>query len=118
MTNIKLTDDGDIDVTGNTLQFVSGQEEQQQIAKQRLQTFRGEWFLDTSIGIPYFQTIFRRNTDIALIDAIYIEEISNIPGFISLLEYNSVLDTETRELSLTWKARTVNGVINFDEVIT
>ena len=118
MTNIKLNSDNDIAVTGNTLQLVSGQEELTQIAKQRLQTFRGEWFLDTSIGIPYFQTVLEKLTDPALIDAIFIDEISNIPGFISLLEYNSDLDLPTRQLTLTFKARTVNGVINFDEVIT
>lgn len=35
--------------------------------KHRFQFFKGEWFLDTRIGAPYFTTVYVKNPDVELI---------------------------------------------------
>lgn len=117
MTNIKMTKDNGWAIENGNLAFIEGQEEIAQIVKLRLQSFYGEWFLDTTRGVPYFTTIFEKGVDPATIDNVFIETIINVPGIISLIEYDSILDTRTRRLTINFKARTVNGVLNFSEVV-
>lgn len=117
MTNIKMTQDNGWAIEGGNLAFVEGQEEIAQIVKLRLQSFFGEWFLDTTRGVPYFTTIYEKKVDPSTIDNTFIGVITSTPGIISLIEYDSILDTRLRTLTITFKARTVNGVINFSEVV-
>ena len=61
MSDIKLNSDWDIDISMSDLIQTTGRESIQQHWAQRLKTFLGEWFLDTSIGVPYFQQILKKN---------------------------------------------------------
>lgn len=37
--------------------------------------YQGEWFLDTNIGIPYFQEIFKKMNNTTLVDNIIQEAV-------------------------------------------
>ena len=57
MTDILQDDDGDINVTNNRLGFVNGADEVEQLLRQRLRTFFGEWFLDRNDSNSHEVTI-------------------------------------------------------------
>lgn len=97
---------GDLSVTNNQLDTVTGQEEIRQYSIQVLKTFFGEWFLDITIGIPYFD-IFEKKADPDSIEALFVEAILSTLGIVRLLEFELTIPNKAkRELQLTYKAQT------------
>lgn len=45
-----------------------------------LRTFRGEWWLDTSIGVPYFEEVLKKNPDMAVVRQAFASVILSVPG--------------------------------------
>ena len=91
--------------------LVTGQEEIREHSGQRLKTFFGEWFLDTTLGIPYFDEIFEKGQNVNDIDAIFINEILATPGIIRLLEFDiDIPDLASRQMVLEYKAQTTESL--------
>lgn len=97
----------------NDLVFINGQCPVTQllttVVAQRLKitlyTFLGEWFLDTTIGVPYFQQIFGKIRTKATIDLIFQRIISADPDVIEILRFESTLASSTRGYSMTFQVR-------------
>ena len=118
MSDIKINDTTeDIELVGNDFALTVDVEAIQQHLSQRLKTFLNEWFIDKRIGIPYFEHILRKNFDPVVVDTLFKREIVNTPGILELLAFDVDLDRSTRTLQLTFKARTSEGVLNFNEVL-
>lgn len=109
--------DGDVAVVGNDLALTTGSEAVQQHLSQRLKTFLSEWFLDKRIGIAYLEQILIKNPDPVVVDSILKKEIVTTPGILELTQFILDFDPSSREMTLTFSARTSDGVINFSEVI-
>ncbi|ATW58381.1 putative structural protein [Pseudomonas phage ventosus] len=73
--------------------------------KVTLYTFLGEWFLDTTIGVPYFQQIFGKIRTKATIDLIFQRIISNDPDVIEILSFESSLASNNRGYTMTFQVR-------------
>jgi len=86
--------------------------------KIKLLTFRGEYFLNTTEGIPYFQTIFKRGVSKSTIDTIFQEAILSEPDVLEIIEFNSIIDVQTRTYQLSFKVRTnVNQITNYIDIL-
>lgn len=103
----------DIVITNGDLVLVSGTDAIEQHILQRLSTFLGEWFLDNTIGVPYFQSILVKNPDQGRIDSILIDKIRQTPGVEKLLAYSSTPDFINRRVSITFKAKTTTGIVDY-----
>ena len=77
--------------------------------KIRLQTFKGEWFLDGTIGIDYFNQIAGKNRSKAAVDAIIQAEILKEQEVLQITAYSSVVDKITRKITIQFTVRTVDG---------
>ncbi len=77
--------------------------------KIRLQTFKGEWFLDGTIGIDYFNQIAGKNRSKAAVDAIIQAEILKEQEVLQITAYSSVVDKTTRKITIQFTVRTVDG---------
>lgn len=106
--NLSIGDDGDIQNA-----TVEGPEEIRQHLGQRLQTFLNEWFLDLSIGLPYFEEILIKQPNQAGIESIFIDEILNCPGVIRLLDFSLDLDKATRSLEVIGTVESIDGLVDF-----
>jgi len=89
----------------------------------RLQTFRGEWFLDLDTGIPYFETdddpgILGRPYDDERIRRIFRLEILAVEGVVRLKTLRTEFDKSTREVSIRWEAETEFGDTDGVESVT
>ena len=88
---------------------------QQDIVAQRLkitlQTFLGEWFLDTDLGIPYFQQILTKVRNKSTVDAIFQKAILADPGVLEMVEYESTLSANVRGFDLSFAVRVADGSI-------
>ena len=52
--------------------------------KHRFQLFLGEWFLDTRIGVPYFETVFVKSPNIELIRRMVRRIILSCPPIVTV----------------------------------
>lgn len=73
--------------------------------KIKLYTFLGEWFLNTSTGIPYFQQIFGKVRSKATVDLIFQNVISEDPDVIEILTFRSSIDSGRRGYEMTFSVR-------------
>lgn len=96
-------------VNGGCMVTYSPQEVVAQRLKIALATFLGEWFLDTSIGIPYFQQILGQKRSKDAIDVIFQTAISALENVEQLVSFSSTFDSRTRSYDLTFSVRTVDG---------
>lgn len=119
MSDIKLDLDptspnfNDLLLVNGDLVLVNGTEGILQNVLQRLRTYFGEWFLNNSIGVPYFQQILVKNPDQGKIDGIFINAILGTVGIDSLTDYSFELNTETRMLNITFKAIATTGPVTY-----
>ena len=108
-----------LDPITHDLVFVNGEspvtQTQAEIVAQRLKitlyTFLGEWFLDRTIGVPYFQQIFGKGRTNSAVDVIFQRFISNDPGVIEIREFQSTLEPQGRGYVMTFSVRVANNVI-------
>lgn len=115
-----------LDPTTHDLVFINGQspvtQTQAEVVAQRLKitlyTFLGEWFLDPTIGVPYFQQIFGKGRTKSAVDVIFQRFISNDPGVIEIREFQSVLEPQGRGYEMTFTVRVANNVITAPITIT
>ena len=99
--DFKLNSSGDIEFVDGELVFTTVEESLPQRVRQRILTFKGEWFLDESIGMSYFDDIFIKDYDLSRIEALYINELQRIDGVGEILSLEISVDTKKRELSVT-----------------
>ncbi len=102
--NLKMDIDWDLAMEDNELVLIDGSEEIAQLVQQRVGTFLGEWFLDSSIGVPYFQQILKKNPDPAVIDAVLKKTISQTDGLLELTAMDIDIDAATRTLTVEFSA--------------
>lgn len=112
--NLKLTNSGDLAVIDGNLQTIEGDEEIAQLLKNRLLSFRGEWFLNLDLGLPYFEEILEKATSLAAIEGIYISTIIDTPGVRDVETFRLDFDPAIRQIDISFRARTSNGVIDFN----
>lgn len=113
---LALDNDYDISLVDDAASWLDGVEAIAQHLRVRLQFFKGEWFLDSEIGIPYYQRILgRKDVTIAAIGAILKKAILTTPGVISLNDFRADYQGATRLLSVSFRAQTTEGPLTFTE---
>lgn len=85
--------DGDFSLT-------TGNDTIRQRIKQALLFYKGEWFLDVTAGIPYFDDVLIKSPEQKRVESIFKAAILAVEGTVKLLEFktNYVPDTRTFEL--------------------
>ncbi len=112
--NIGLNAYNDIYTVDGDLPLVTGIEEIRQMTGQMLRSFQGDWFLDLELGMPFFQTIFKKATSISDIEGIYLDRISAIPGILDITKFDLEYTKGSREINIVFTAITTDGILNFN----
>ncbi len=117
MSDLKLDPQThDLDLSSGGLELVTGDDAVVQKLSIRYQFFRGEWFLDQQVGIPYWTDIFIKNPNIANVNSIMRQTALSTPGIDELSEFTSTLDPNTRGLAISFSApRDDETVLIFDQ---
>lgn len=105
--NLLLDDDTwDLVMTRGNLTTSSGYDAARQAVYQRLRFFKGEWYADENVGIPYWQSILaRKNPDLAAIREIFRQAILVTPGIASITSIRlDWADQGARQMSLSFSA--------------
>lgn len=78
--------------------------------KVTLLTFRGEWFLDTTYGVPYRESVFGKGRVKSVVDAVFVDIIKQDPDVIEIVEFNSTL-TYARDYTIEFTVRVTDGTV-------
>lgn len=119
MSDLKfdVNDNNDIVIENNKLVLVEGQDEIRQLLLERLRTFLGEWMLDTSLGISYFENIFKKRVNVNIITSIFKKAIRGTPGILELTQFELDFTGSARLLDIAFRARTQAGILIFNEAL-
>ena len=79
----------------------------------RLRTFLGEFWLDQTIGIPYFQEILKKNPDMQAVRAAFASEIQKVPGVKTLESLSVSIDRASRKLTVTFSVTGTDDLLYF-----
>lgn len=118
MAGFKLNSDGDIEIDNNGKMLLLATK--QELVKQRLQiklkTFKGEWWLDTTYGIPYRDTgdgkaIIGKGFTKKDIDAVYIAAINEDADVTGIEYLYSEYDSIQRMYNLSFEVRTSDELL-------
>lgn len=109
--DIKLDDNGDVSFTdGESSVTTIGAEDLAQRIRIRLNTFQGEWFMDNTLGVDWWNRVFGKNRSKAAVDALIQEQILLEPDALQIVSYSSSI-TSDRRFVCTFRVRTEDGAI-------
>ena len=82
--------------------------------RNRLQFFKGEWFLDTRVGVPYYDEVFIKNPSLAIIRRLVRRIILSCPPIVAVRKLDMFFLRKERALVYNFEAtaedgRTVSG---------
>jgi len=117
MNAILLDSTGDIDVTANSISTVTGAAAITQHLRVRMQMFLGEWFLDETLGVPWFRDVLIKSPSAIVINEMLKNVILDTPGIIGILTFNFEIDTPSRLATLEFSCLSQEGEVNFSEEI-
>jgi hypothetical protein len=99
----------DMKLTGGDISIVTLDAAIRQRLLQTLRLFLGEWFLDTSAGVPYYQSILVKNPNLDVVQASIKNAILSTPGITELLSFNFNYDAVQRKVTMDFDAKSTNG---------
>lgn len=88
MTDLKLDDNHDLLIRDGRLVLVEGANQTAQQIKIALLTFFGEWFMDTTIGLPYFEQVLIKSPEKAKIENVFRKKILDVANVKRMLAMN------------------------------
>lgn len=109
---LNASNDLELDELTGMIKMVSDGDEVCQQVRTRLLFYLGEWFLDTSVGIPYFQEVFTKPAIISLVESRLKDEIISTPGVLSLDTFATNFNSTTRALTVSFSATTIYGSVS------
>lgn len=112
MSDIKLGSNHDlVIVNGDLVILPDSVDSIIQDLDQALLEFLGEWFLDTSQGLPYYQSIFVKNPNLNLIEGIIQNRILDVDGIDEMVDFVFAYDKVKRGLTMSFDAKCTNGAV-------
>lgn len=78
--------------------------------------FLGEWFLDTTLGIPYIPPGDEKYLHRRLIETALQVRITGVKGVTKLISFTSTLDKASRTLRVTFTAQ-IDGGETFEDTV-
>lgn len=97
-----MTDQGDLSILSDLDALV------QKITR-KLKLWKGEYFLDTSAGIPYKEQIFDRPIDAGIASTIITSQITDETEVTEVTNITIDLDPSTRKFSYSATVKTIYG---------
>lgn len=107
-----VLENGDLLLTADTKQGAArGAEPIGQSVAQKIRTLLGEFFLDTSLGVPYYQELLGQKTQAVGFETALQSVVTSTPGVVALLSWKMVNKPQQRRLEISFRAQTTTGLV-------
>lgn len=80
----------------------------------RLAMFRGEWYLDNTVGVPYLDGILEKNPDQSYVEAEMKVEIRSIQEVLEITSFSIQNIDSTREMKISLEVTTSAGTVSVE----
>lgn len=107
----------DIIIKDGDFLLIDNAERVGQQIKVKLLTLLGEWFLDTTWGVPYLEYILIKQPNKSLIYQILREQILSVDDVKGLNSLDLGYDVKSRTLAVSYEANTDYGLVTRKEVL-
>lgn len=109
---------GDLKVTSGDFSLIDGAYQVAQAVEIRLKALRGEWFLDQTFGVAYFDGILgKKMVNKSEIDSVVKAEILKVDGVNIILAFESSFDRAPRIYNVSFTADTIYGPVQYTGVL-
>jgi hypothetical protein len=105
------------DPTTGILAFADSKDYVLQKIKSRLKFMLGEWFYDTTLGVPWFEQVLIKNPNLQLIQHLISNVIAAVPGITSVTTVEIAFEPSTRTLAIAYAA-VYQDAVQVSEVVT
>lgn len=112
----KLSAAGDYTLGSGQDWHVNTPEAVAQAVLTRLRLNQGEWFIDTSDGMPWATEVLGKYTEITR-DAVIKDRVLGTPGVTAITEYSSTFDGNTRALAVSVTISTAYGAATVETTL-
>lgn len=111
------TTTGDLALSNNDLVLLDGIQAVAQHIRIRLRFFLGEWFLDSEVGLPYYQQILKKNPNENIVRSVLRKAILTTPGVQEISSFSFEFEGSTRVLTVNFVAKITDSdePLVFDE---
>lgn len=100
--DLKLDRNHDLALSkGYDVVLIDGLQRVRQQIKVTLLTFLGEWFLDNTWGVPYFETIMVKSPNRAEIENVVRARVRDVPGVTAVPNVQVEIDAQARQGRIT-----------------
>ena len=108
----------DINIVEGDLQIINEIDALVQKIIIKLKFFFAEWYLDTTKGIKYYESILVKNPDINLIENIFKAAIIEEDEITRIVEFKTDYDVVNRLLTVDFIVDSIYGEVNLEEEFT
>jgi len=116
INNLATDSTGDLLEEKGQLSQVTGIDAIAQGIASDLKTFLGEYWLDKSIGVPYYGVVFKKSTDLSLIKTLLKNEIQKREDVIEVTKFSFVYLNDQRKAVIVFSAKATLGQIDNQEI--
>lgn len=110
-TTLKLNDAHDLDIVNNNFVVVDGITALRDRLATNLKTFQNEWYLDPTLGIPYFEQVFTKAVNVGVLYTIFSGVIRKTEGVAAVNSLVFDQDNANRVLTITFSVTSDDGTI-------
>lgn len=96
--------------------YVDQKEGVGQLIQTRLRLWYGEWFADTTDGVPYAQDVLGKSSPDVYNEVIK-DRILSTTGVSDITAYTSTEDRTTRKLTISVSVNTIYGPVSFETIL-
>ena len=115
---LKVDSDGKVVRENGDFVWLTDNDAITQLVRQRIQVFKGEWFMNIELGIDYYNIIFPKATSDFRKYLEFKRVVEEVPGVQRLLSATlTVVDLTQRSYRLQMDIKANADIIKFDEVI-
>ena len=111
MIDLKLDSQHDLLFKDGKLVLVSSANLVAQRIKITLLTFLGEWFMDTTIGIPYLEQVLVKPADKTKLENIFRKKILSVDGVKKIQSIDALINRVERTLQVEFAVDTGEAVV-------
>jgi len=113
--DLKLDSNGDLAIENDDFVLVDGIDAIAQDMDIRLKFFKGDWFLDTRLGIPYYEKILGQKSRLTAVKAIFRKAMETVEGVTEIVNLLVNYTGKTRRFSVSSKVRTEDGEFTYEK---
>lgn len=113
MADLKLDANGDLAIENGDLVIIDGVDAVAQNIEVRLRFFKEEWFLDTRLGMPYYEKILGKKPRLNLLKSIFRKAILTTPGMIRIDDFQIDYEGVERKINVSFTGHSTSGTFAF-----